>query len=261
MSAHAHLVPTYLRLRQIGKSLSNRLVASLTKDVLDEGGRELGILHKGKLVLGSEDELAVLMDYCIYDVYRGGRNAVQRMLADAPPSDPEELALLKAQTRAYYSIFQVVRPGARRGATVKDMLRKDTIFVMDVGFSQTARIGFGLASRVIPLDGFFMTGGASLPMDKRVVHRIDDDLQRWIDSGKDFAHLNAAENAKLTAQIVRGCLEVGMGEHIVYATAGEATSAGRSSPARLPLPRVRANRNDPCPCGSGRKYKSCCGKR
>ncbi|MFI5456599.1 MAG: SEC-C metal-binding domain-containing protein [Isosphaerales bacterium] len=24
---------------------------------------------------------------------------------------------------------------------------------------------------------------------------------------------------------------------------------------------MRANRNDPCPCGSGRKYKSCCRNR
>jgi SEC-C motif len=261
MSAHAHLVPTYLRLRKIGMNLSHRLVETLGKDVMHEGGQKLGILQKGKLVLGSEDELAVLMDFCIYDVYRGGRNAVQRMLADSPPSDPEELALLKAQARAYYSIFQAVdvEPGA--GVTVKDMLRKDTIFVTDVGFSRTARIGFGLASRLIPLDGYFMTGGASLPMDKRVVHRIDDDLQRWIDSGKDFAHLTAAENAELTAEIIRGCLEVGMGEHIVYATPGEASRAGRESPVRVPFPRVRANRNDPCPCGSGRKYKSCCGKR
>jgi hypothetical protein len=261
MSAHAHLVPTYLRLRQIGMKLSHRLVETLGKDAFDKAGRSLGILHNGKLVLGSEDELAVVMDYCIYDVYRGGRNAVQRMLADSPPSDPDELALLKAQTRAYYSIFQVVGLERGAGVTVKDMLRKDTIFVMDGGFSQTAKIGFGLASRVIPLDGFFMTGGAALPVDKRAVHRIDDDLQRWIDSGKDLAHLTAAENAELTAQIIRGCLEVGMGEHIVYGTAGEASSAGRVSPARLPFPRVRANRNDPCPCGSGRKYKSCCGKR
>lgn len=31
------------------------------------------------------------------------------------------------------------------------------------------------------------------------------------------------------------------------------------SPAGKTAPTRRAGRNDPCPCGSGRKYKRCCG--
>jgi preprotein translocase subunit SecA len=34
-------------------------------------------------------------------------------------------------------------------------------------------------------------------------------------------------------------------------------SSGTSEPFRAP-PKV--GRNDPCPCGSGKKYKKCCGK-
>ena len=38
--------------------------------------------------------------------------------------------------------------------------------------------------------------------------------------------------------------------------------AARFPPAIEPVPAGRkAGRNDPCPCGSGRKYKHCCGKR
>src|SRR5262249_53699167 len=123
MSAHAHLVPTYLRLRKMGTALNHKLVQTLSKDVLDEGGRKLGILKKGTLVLGSEDELAVLMDYCIYNIYRGGRNAVEKMLEDSPPSNPDELTLLEAQTAAYYSIFQVVDVERGAGVMVEDTLR------------------------------------------------------------------------------------------------------------------------------------------
>jgi hypothetical protein len=116
MSAHAHLVPTYLRLRNIGLKLSHKLVETLSKDVLEDGGRKLGIFRKGTLFFDTEDEAAVLMDFCIYDLYPGGRNAVQRMLEDSPQSDPEALALLRAYSRAYYSIFQVVE--VERGAGV-----------------------------------------------------------------------------------------------------------------------------------------------
>ena len=34
--------------------------------------------------------------------------------------------------------------------------------------------------------------------------------------------------------------------------------AGRAVPSDVPGTRAEAGRNDPCPCGSGRKYKTCC---
>jgi hypothetical protein len=37
-----------------------------------------------------------------------------------------------------------------------------------------------------------------------------------------------------------------------------ATGAGRMRPARF---KPKVGRNEPCPCGSGKKYKHCCGRR
>ncbi|MBJ7265016.1 MAG: SEC-C domain-containing protein, partial [Burkholderiaceae bacterium] len=42
------------------------------------------------------------------------------------------------------------------------------------------------------------------------------------------------------------------------ALASQNNSANRQEPARNALPKV--GRNDPCPCGSGKKYKLCHGK-
>jgi preprotein translocase subunit SecA len=39
-------------------------------------------------------------------------------------------------------------------------------------------------------------------------------------------------------------------------TSGDASKASRPEPARS----EKIGRNDPCPCGSGKKYKKCCGK-
>jgi yecA family protein len=41
---------------------------------------------------------------------------------------------------------------------------------------------------------------------------------------------------------------------------GRGLEEARRERARTPARRVRVGRNDPCPCGSGRKYKHCCGK-
>jgi hypothetical protein len=259
VSAHAHLVPTYRRLRKISVGLSQKLVETLSKEDMEEGARKLGLWHKGQLVLGAEDELSVLMDYCIYNVYRKGQNAVQRMLAEAPPSDLDERAILGAQANARYSLFQVSEVEKGVGVSLVDALRKDELFVVDVGFGSSARRGIGFAGRIIPLDGYFMTGGAMLPFDERTVKRAERDLDRWLARVTDFDRLTPAEDAEFTAQVIRSCLESGASEHIAYATPGEKRKPGQWSFASPE--RVRANRNDPCPCGSGKKYKSCCGKR
>jgi hypothetical protein len=37
-------------------------------------------------------------------------------------------------------------------------------------------------------------------------------------------------------------------------------TSGKKKPAKKTIPEVKIGRNDPCPCGSGKKYKKCCGK-
>ncbi|MBR7149533.1 MAG: SEC-C domain-containing protein, partial [Oscillospiraceae bacterium] len=39
-----------------------------------------------------------------------------------------------------------------------------------------------------------------------------------------------------------------------------ATTAGDGSIKKQPRKVVKIGRNDPCPCGSGKKYKQCCGR-
>lgn len=37
-------------------------------------------------------------------------------------------------------------------------------------------------------------------------------------------------------------------------------STSQKNPAKKKIPEVKVGRNDPCSCGSGKKYKKCCGK-
>src|SRR5262249_2231090 len=101
------VVTEYLRLRAVARELNTRLVKSLSRAVMDEGGKKLGILKGNTLVLDSEAELSVLMDFCIYNVRRRGQNAVERFLADSPPPpDSDEMLILRAMQGAWYSLFR-----------------------------------------------------------------------------------------------------------------------------------------------------------
>ncbi|RUM86948.1 MAG: preprotein translocase subunit SecA [Thermodesulfatator sp.] len=48
-------------------------------------------------------------------------------------------------------------------------------------------------------------------------------------------------------------------QRLRYGRGGEAE--GERRPKREPIRRQKIGRNDPCPCGSGKKYKKCCGRR
>ena len=53
------------------------------------------------------------------------------------------------------------------------------------------------------------------------------------------------------------------GSNLLGATEGAGAGQPAAQPRSIPVRReeVKVNRNDPCPCGSGRNYKSCCGRK
>src|SRR5262249_23833823 len=137
------------------------------------------IFRKGQLVLDNLDEMSILMDYCIYYPQSDGRNLVSKYLERTPPATgSEEMDVLQAMTHAYYSMFQVTGVERGVGVNVQDLLRDEPGFIVDVGFGNTARPHFLLATRVIPMDGYLTTGGAALPLDASAAKRIFDELTR-----------------------------------------------------------------------------------
>src|SRR5438105_273349 len=132
MTEHAKFLPRYKQLRQVSLELNNRLVKTLSREALDKGGRKLGLLKKNVLILDTEDEIAVLMDYCIHDVLDRGVNTVERYLTESPPpADSDEMMLLQALRQTRFSLFAVedFEPGV--GVHVHDLLRDERLFLTD----------------------------------------------------------------------------------------------------------------------------------
>jgi hypothetical protein len=129
----AAMISRYQQLRAVGRTLNNKLVQRLSNDVLHEGGKKLGIVKNGTFVFDSEDETSVLMDFCIYDVHRKGRNCVEQYLADSPPdADSDEMVCLRAMQRATYSLFIVESVERGLGVTVRDLRSNKTILVVEM---------------------------------------------------------------------------------------------------------------------------------
>ena len=159
------ILTRYKHLRLVSRNLNDKLVRRLSKDVLHEGGRKLGILKGNTLVFESEDESSVLMDYCIYDVRRNGCNVIEQyLISSAPDSESDELDCLRSMQRAIYSLFEVESVERGLGVTVRDMRTNETHLVVDTGLGSSAQPGLIIASRLRLHADFAMTGGAALPV-------------------------------------------------------------------------------------------------
>ena len=260
------IVSRYKRLRPIRRRLNDKLVGRCAGDVLEEGGKKLGLFRHGTFVFDTEDESSMLMDYCIYDVYRKGRNAVEQYLCDCPPDpDSDEMACLHAMQHATYALVAVLRVEPGVGCHVRNLYTEETRLLVDMGFSQTAQRGAIVATRLLDFGDFITTSGAPLPL----VILDDDELDEWqrrIRAGVDVDYDDPAP-------LIRSCLQRGASSHVRYEGTGTRSLphfGGGPPPAGTPTHRRRAPAkrrprkavtNRRCSCGSGKMFKNCCGKR
>lgn len=248
------IISRYQHLRMVGRNLNSKLVKRLSKDVLHEGGKRLGILRGDTLVFGSEDETSVLMDYCLYDVRRNGRNTIEQYLIDSP-ADPEsdEMTCLRAMQHAIYSLFVVESVERGLGVMVRDLLSNEVLLVVDMGFGSTAQPGLLFASRLLFHDGFSMTGGAALPVGMLPVDRRDALVKKLL-----AATAPEGDGYFDPASLIRACLSAGCSSRVQYQ---EPSGHGVGPQRSLNSISAPVGRNAPCPCGSGKKFKQCCMKR
>jgi len=247
-------------MRAISFRLNNEVLPQYASaEVLKEAGRQLGIWKHETMVLDTEDQVGVLMDYAFHDCFRDGENAVDRYAAENPPvPNSDEEALLAAMTAAFFSIFHVDDVITNIGVRVSDLLTGRRHLIVDVGFGETAVPGFVIASRILPLDDFAMTGGAALPANADALQDIIDHLTAEQIIPEDLDSMDRQARADLNAAIIRICLERGASDDIEYREVGEHQE---DTPLIPVVPTgAKIGRNDPCPCGSGRKYKKCCGR-
>lgn len=248
------ILSRYQRLRTAGRNLNDRLVARLSKDALYEGGKKLGILRGGTLVFDTEDQASVLMDYCLYDVRRNGRNAIEQYLIDSlPDPESEEMACLRAMQHAIYSLFVVESVERGLGVIVRDLLSQEILLVVDMGFGSSAQPGLVFASRLLHHEGFSMAGGAALP-----VAVLPADQRDALTKNLSVAAAPDDDGYFDPAPLIRECLRGGSSSHVQYQEpSGQAISRQRIANNTRSAP---IGRNSPCPCGSGKKFKQCCMK-
>lgn len=265
-TAPQEAVRQHKRLRPVRMRLNNELVSRFSRDVIQEGARKLGMLNRGVVVLNTEDETSVLMDYCIYDVHRNGRNAVEQYLCDCPPDpDSDEMLCLRVMQHATYAVIVAlgVEPGV--GCRVRNLLTDEERLLVDMAFSKTGVPGMVLATRLWDFGSFITTSGAALPLG--ILDR--EEMDEWQRKFRVCGHGEHSDPAPL----IRKCLEKGGASQVRFEgpsarsrpkTRRGPTLAGTAARAMQRCDKRKATRpleTRRCRCGSGKMVKNCCGKR
>ena len=145
-------------------------------------------------------------------------------------------------------------------------MRDVSLQLVDVGFSRSAVPGFVLAARLIAPDNITMTSGAPLPLGVVPKDGRANLLRQLVDTTKSLLAPSRTpeERSEATAALINSCLKTGAASQIAYEEPGaefHPSPPRLSRPAPPSSPTGRIGRNAPCPCGSGKKFKHCCGAR
>jgi hypothetical protein len=244
----------YRRIREITLRLNNEVLPRyLPKKAFHTCGQKLGMMKNNTLVLSDMDHTSVLMDYCLYEYREHGQNAISRYLAETPlETGSDEYRVARAMSESFYALLMVEQVRSGIGVLVLDILRERSFLLMDLNFSHTAVPGVVIATRVLPFDGFAITTGAPLGVDAEIMRKIENVLVQRVEDERKGQN-DAQKWTDLATTVIRMSLRGESSTRIEY---GDVDIQSINGPLRRD---ARVGRNDPCPCGSGKKYKRCCG--
>ena len=191
----------------------------------------MGLLKNNVITLDTEDEIVVLMDFCLHNVLYQGANAVEHYLANSPPAaDSDEMMLLQGLRQARFSLFAVESTEPGVGVYLRDLLRDEPLFIVDIGFSRSATVGLVLAARIVAPGGIAMTTGAALPVGVLTAAGRARFLQgiSSLFAGVDFHHLSPEQANNLATTII-SVLTAWPAEHIRYIEPKSPSGAGPPS--------------------------------
>ena len=171
------ILTRYRGLREISKRHQTEAVRFVPHSALLDQARRIGLAIGQKLVAESMDELTLAFDLALYTAPPARSRGIERYARSAAvPTGSDDEAVLQAMCRARFSVWQVERRHETAGLIVQDLMREESLWLVDEGLEQTAAEGMSLAMRVITPETFAMTCGVIVPVDGMLLDEVFDEV-------------------------------------------------------------------------------------
>jgi hypothetical protein len=206
----------YRVLRRAGISLNTKLVKQLKKQAIKSCAKKLGLWVDNSVVLHTEEEMPILLDYALHNYRDQGQTAVELYLAQAPTDlDPDERLVLEARAKSRYTIVMVNNVVANLGINAQDIFYRDSLFLTDQSASLSSYPGLLLATRLVSLPGFVVTSGAALPLAPQLLPRVVDFMGRNF-GDQPVGELSLEDQSRLETIVILVALSGGASQNIRY---------------------------------------------
>ena len=210
----------YQQLRQVGHEINSILTRQVTKSNLLKYGKKLGMTTGKKIVFYNEMEPDILFDYILYNHRPRGKNLVERYY-ETVDLDPlsDERTVLQGMINSRYSVFLAEKIIDYKGLKLTDLLKRDTITLMDKNLGMSRVEGAIFAGRVIPLRGFYMTSGAFLLVDPDILEdHVIPDIAAIAERAENpiEVSLTKGQAASFSAKIIRLVIHSDAMDRTVY---------------------------------------------
>ena len=164
--SRAEIIDRYRRYRAISKRHNDGAFKCVSSESLNEQARRLGIAHGRRWILNTEDELAFVYDLALYACQGARKRPIDRYAASQRHSlNADEARVLDAMLAARFALIRVENRHPEAGLIVRDLMRKEELWLVDEGLESTAPKGFKMATRVYSPEDFYMAAGALVPME------------------------------------------------------------------------------------------------
>ena len=216
---------------------------------------------EGRVVMPLDDQMVIQLEWAFHDVMFDGQTILTRVAANPPELTPKALRALRNRPHARYSVFRLNDLAPELGVEFEDLIFGGKFAVLDLPTAENRKPGDLMATRIYwtgeywtHSSGRFFVRPGMLPLIRK---RVDE-----IAGQSRYEDLPPKVRMQVTTEIIRACAEDMANQDPREVDWGGLDKFKKQTPfgsTQPPPGKTRVGRNDPCPCGSGLKYKHCCG--
>jgi hypothetical protein len=147
------------------------------------------------------------------------RRAKRRPSISLPATrDPDKLLVREAMSHPRYSMFEVEEVHRGTSVTMRDVVRDDSLLVVDEGLSRSMRRRCTLAYRLLPFPEYWMTTGSGFPLTREAVAEIQNTVLPGLRSTErpDLSRLSAKAEVELERAIIGAGFQEGGTARVHY---------------------------------------------
>lgn len=214
-----------------------QLIERIPDETIVEVAKDLGLWRRGRLTASDQEDFVALFDVALVGDAEHHGFIAEILESGAIEAGSRLETVVRAFLESRFSIFEIAEIVPDLGLELHDRVRDERVHVVSplLSTAPEVKVGGFMVARVVELDGLTVPASTCFRMEPEAANGLLEAVHETARAlgDTDFKGLNAS--------ILRAIM------HAKYGA------------PQVPVRSTKVGRNDPCPCGSGKKYKKCCG--